>query len=339
MDPLFISPTMTWMQLSWLNSTRSNKELYKNLKWRLLPGYRIETFLKSMVLASPRPLPQPQEQLWRYNPNCNVYQTHERPIILRVRSSPQKRKKTDAESQLKEHIEQGSTLPTKRERSDDDVEIISPKRKGKMKADNEMRQILSSYEDELTCPICFDIFVASHVGNPCGHTFCGDCGWQWHVQNKKKACPFCRIDLAESMPMIPNIAMDNTVEKHIKALASSGVREWEPGGQKFREWDARKQAWHNGMAKREQQKKISRRAYKPPPVTTQTMWIAMTDSFQDLSSELADGDDIEDFGIVLTIMNANLNDVIISTLYFGGQSTKTSRDWVYPSRHSPVLSI
>lgn len=22
--------------------------------------------------------------------------------------------------------------------------------------------------------------VASHVGNPCGHNFCGDCGWQWH---------------------------------------------------------------------------------------------------------------------------------------------------------------
>lgn len=43
------------------------------------------------------------------------------------------------------------------------------------------------------------------------------------------------------MPMIPNIAMDNTVEKHIKALALSGTREWEPGGQKFREWEGRKQ--------------------------------------------------------------------------------------------------
>lgn len=25
--------------------------------------------------------------------------------------------------------------------------------------------------------------VASHVGNPCGHTFCGACGWQWHTEN------------------------------------------------------------------------------------------------------------------------------------------------------------
>lgn len=43
------------------------------------------------------------------------------------------------------------------------------------------------------------------------------------------------------MPMIPNIAMDNTVDKHVKALALSGAQEWEPGGHKFSEWEARKQ--------------------------------------------------------------------------------------------------
>jgi len=45
-----------------------------------------------------------------------------------------------------------------------------------------------------SCGLCFDIVpfeaktksifsVASHVGNPCGHTFCGACGWHWHVEN------------------------------------------------------------------------------------------------------------------------------------------------------------
>jgi len=40
--------------------------------------------------------------------------------------------------------------------------------------------------------------------------------------------------------MIPNIAMDNVVEKHIKALALSGQHEWEIGGRKHLEFEARK---------------------------------------------------------------------------------------------------
>lgn len=43
------------------------------------------------------------------------------------------------------------------------------------------------------------------------------------------------------MPMIPNFAMDNTVEKHISALGESGLEEWKPGGAKYREWHARKE--------------------------------------------------------------------------------------------------
>ncbi|KAF8887961.1 hypothetical protein CPB84DRAFT_1684359, partial [Gymnopilus junonius] len=83
--------------------------------------------------------------------------------------------------------------------------------------------------------------VASHVGNPCGHSFCGECGWQWHIQKRNKGCPCCRRTLDENLPMIPNIALDNTVEKHLKALALTGASEWEPHGQKFVDWDARKQ--------------------------------------------------------------------------------------------------
>jgi len=41
--------------------------------------------------------------------------------------------------------------------------------------------------------------------------------------------------------MIPNIAMDNTVERHVKALALNGDKEWEPGAPKFQEWEERKQ--------------------------------------------------------------------------------------------------
>lgn len=40
--------------------------------------------------------------------------------------------------------------------------------------------------------------------------------------------------------MIPNISMNNTVEKHVQALALSGIQEWQPGGQKYEDWTARK---------------------------------------------------------------------------------------------------
>jgi hypothetical protein len=41
--------------------------------------------------------------------------------------------------------------------------------------------------------------------------------------------------------MIPNFAVDNTVEKHIEALASSGNIEWQDGGIKMQERQQRKE--------------------------------------------------------------------------------------------------
>jgi len=41
--------------------------------------------------------------------------------------------------------------------------------------------------------------------------------------------------------MIPNIAMDNTVDKHVKALALFGATEWEVNGRKYRDWATRKE--------------------------------------------------------------------------------------------------
>ncbi|KAF4623688.1 hypothetical protein D9613_001652 [Agrocybe pediades] len=156
---------------------------------------------------------------------------------------------SNQDSARQDQLQTPTVVPSKRPRS---PSPMSPKRKGKMKAENSIEQILLTYEDELTCPICCDLFVASHVGNPCGHTFCGECGWQWHVLNKNKGCPCCRKNLNSSVPMIPNIAMDNTVEKHVKALALGGAAEWASGGKKLDEWLARKQAWKDGEGQRQQ---------------------------------------------------------------------------------------
>jgi len=41
--------------------------------------------------------------------------------------------------------------------------------------------------------------------------------------------------------MIPNFAVDNTVEKHVAALRTSGIEGWESAGTKFKEWQDRKE--------------------------------------------------------------------------------------------------
>ncbi|ETW87549.1 hypothetical protein HETIRDRAFT_307066, partial [Heterobasidion irregulare TC 32-1] len=81
----------------------------------------------------------------------------------------------------------------------------------------------------------------AHLGNPCGHTFCGDCGWQWISKSRKApTCAVCRSKLFVKAPMIPNFAMDNTIDKHIQALVSSGDEGWREGGSKLAEWQRRK---------------------------------------------------------------------------------------------------
>ncbi|PSR80762.1 hypothetical protein PHLCEN_2v6678, partial [Hermanssonia centrifuga] len=45
--------------------------------------------------------------------------------------------------------------------------------------DSGLKKVLEGFEDEMTCPICFDIFAHAYLGNPCGHSFCGGCGHNW----------------------------------------------------------------------------------------------------------------------------------------------------------------
>ncbi|OCH96660.1 hypothetical protein OBBRIDRAFT_718507, partial [Obba rivulosa] len=80
-----------------------------------------------------------------------------------------------------------------------------------------------------------------HLGNPCGHTFCGECGWDWVVQNRKApTCPICRTRLIVNVPMIPNYTVDSTVEKHVARLSANGDAGWCDGGDQYKEWRLRK---------------------------------------------------------------------------------------------------
>ncbi|EPQ60973.1 hypothetical protein GLOTRDRAFT_30008, partial [Gloeophyllum trabeum ATCC 11539] len=89
---------------------------------------------------------------------------------------------------------------------------------------------------------CCDLFAAAHVGNPCGHCFCGECGWAWISKNRRHpTCAVCRAALSGDMPMIPNFTLDSMVEKHINALVVSGDTDWLAGGSKYRDWHERKE--------------------------------------------------------------------------------------------------
>jgi hypothetical protein len=61
------------------------------------------------------------------------------------------------------------------------------------------------------------------------------------LQKQTPTCAVCRAKLTKAAPMIPNLAMDNTVEKHIQALQLTGNKEWQPRGSKMKEWNARKE--------------------------------------------------------------------------------------------------
>ncbi|KAK7695449.1 hypothetical protein QCA50_000085 [Cerrena zonata] len=45
--------------------------------------------------------------------------------------------------------------------------------------DSDILSVLKSFEDDITCPICCDMLACAHLGNPCGHCYCGECGWNW----------------------------------------------------------------------------------------------------------------------------------------------------------------
>lgn len=60
------------------------------------------------------------------------------------------------------------------------------------------------------------------------------------LQRRSPTCAVCRTKLSRKAPMIPNFAMDSTVEKHIQALVASGASEWAEGGKKLLELEARK---------------------------------------------------------------------------------------------------
>ncbi|KAL4243078.1 hypothetical protein ABKN59_001039 [Abortiporus biennis] len=132
--------------------------------------------------------------------------------------------------------------------------------KGKERASDgsQVHKILRDFEDELTCPICFDIFACAYVSIPCGHSCCGECGWSWIAKHPKHpTCVVCRAGLTSKDLMVPNIALDNTVEKQIEALATHGDKSWVEDGPNYQEWKNRRDKGKRDAAIRAEKGKLS----------------------------------------------------------------------------------
>ncbi|EGN94073.1 hypothetical protein SERLA73DRAFT_62996, partial [Serpula lacrymans var. lacrymans S7.3] len=83
--------------------------------------------------------------------------------------------------------------------------------------------------------------VAVHIGNPCGHSYCAECGYEWISKNKRSpTCAVCRAKLSMHKPLFSNVMGDSIVRRYIELLANNGDISWQHGGSKITEWDLRK---------------------------------------------------------------------------------------------------
>ncbi|KAJ8281419.1 hypothetical protein GJAV_G00067450 [Gymnothorax javanicus] len=72
----------------------------------------------------------------------------------------------------------------------------------------------SLLEEELSCPVCSEIFRDPVVLN-CSHSFCKDCVQQYWEQKGSQECPVCRRRHSyEHLP--PNLSLRNACEAFLK---------------------------------------------------------------------------------------------------------------------------
>ncbi|OCF54429.1 hypothetical protein L486_07977 [Kwoniella mangroviensis CBS 10435] len=80
--------------------------------------------------------------------------------------------------------------------------------------------------EELECAICSQVLGATQSIVPCGHSFCGPCSWKWikSVPPQHPTCPSCRIRVSESTPFIPNIMVDQIIERKLANMSDSAEK-------------------------------------------------------------------------------------------------------------------
>ncbi|MBN3320195.1 TRI35 protein, partial [Atractosteus spatula] len=83
----------------------------------------------------------------------------------------------------------------------------------------------SELEDELTCSMCFEIFM-NPVVLKCSHSFCKACLEKTWMLNSSRECPFCRRRSSTDNPPL-NLALRNIVESYLKKNSKSPAEQSE----------------------------------------------------------------------------------------------------------------
>ncbi|XP_031431864.1 E3 ubiquitin-protein ligase TRIM35-like [Clupea harengus] len=77
-------------------------------------------------------------------------------------------------------------------------------------------------EEDLTCPVCFDIFK-DPVVLLCSHSFCKDCLQKFWREKKSKECPVCRRQSSLGDPPL-NLSLRNVCESFLKEKSQRASR-------------------------------------------------------------------------------------------------------------------
>ncbi len=87
-------------------------------------------------------------------------------------------------------------------------------------------KMASLSEDDLSCPVCYEIFKAPVVLS-CSHSFCKECLQQFWRTKETQECPVCRRRSSKDQPPC-NLALKNLCEFFLKKrseVRSSGSEE------------------------------------------------------------------------------------------------------------------
>ncbi|KAH9890962.1 hypothetical protein C8Q73DRAFT_702365 [Cubamyces lactineus] len=148
------------------------------------------------------------------------------------------------------------------------------------------RKVLEKIEEELTCPICYDLLVAAHSTNPCGHSCCGECHLNFlkTVPVRKPTCPVCRTPLDINRPLLPNFTVDGIVRSHVLALAETGSVDWQPNGTRHQEHARRKEEAPKVA------EEIAQLRFRPrlPAAWTDSQVMAIVDGMEEEDSDFVD---------------------------------------------------
>lgn len=90
------------------------------------------------------------------------------------------------------------------------------------KVEESKKGVIDSMQEELTCVICQELFVAAHTLS-CAHSFCECCIKEWMKSNKRKDCPICRKTITAEP--VRSLVLDNAIDKMVEKMDDSTKEE------------------------------------------------------------------------------------------------------------------